>query len=491
MKHIILLFAAMLLAGCFGGVRIEQESSSATLRRIDRQAEQMKRKILSSKTDVKPAGTIYYVSAEGDDFNDGLSPEKPLRTLAKVNALELQPSDGVMFRRGDLWRGGLITQCGVTYSAYGAGEKPRLYGSPCDAAVESRWVATDTPNVYMYDMELADDVGTLVFNHGEANAIKILKVYHTDGTTTNVYTGEPFAGGCDLKRDLDFFHDYRDEKRLYLCSTQGNPADRFASIEMNVRGCVVSAVDNVHIDNLCIKYGGSHGIGSGTTKGLTVTNCEIGWIGGSMLMPAPPEGGRDARYGNGIEVYGGCDHFEVRDCYIYQCYDAGITNQNQDDVSDSSRTMRNVTYADNLIEQCEMSIEYYLGAQGKTTESYMQNILFEGNILRLAGYGWGDQHPEPAWGAHLKSWWMHYNKAENFIIRNNIFDRSDANLVNVVAGDAEWLPQMEDNTYVQYLGADGGRIGQPWADYKFDELFPAVVEQVLGEKDIDITFIKQ
>lgn len=491
MKHIVLLLSVLLLLGCAGGVRIEQESTSATLRKVDRQAEQMKRKILSAQSVALPEGTIYYVSAEGDDANDGLSPENPLRTLAKINALKLRPSDGVVFRRGDLWRGQLITQKGVTYSAYGEGEKPRLYGSPCDAAVEGRWLATETPNVYMYDMELPDDIGTLVFNHGEANAIKILKVYHTDGTTTNVYTGEPFAGGCDLKRDLDFFHDYRDEKRLYLCSTEGNPAERFASIEMNVRGCVVDAVDNVHIDNLCIKYGGSHGIGSGTTKGLTVTNCEIGWIGGSMLLPAPPEGGRDARFGNGIEVYGGCDHFEVRNCYIYQVYDAGITNQNQEDVSDLSRTMRNVTYADNLIERCEMSIEYYLGAQNKPTESRMENILFEGNILRLAGYGWGNQHPEPAWGAHLKSWWMHYNKAENFIIRNNIFDRSDANLINVVAGDAAWLPQMENNTYIQYLGADGGRIGQPWADYKFDESFPEVVERVLGEKDINITFIKQ
>ena len=153
--------------------------------------------------------------------------------------------------------------------------------------------------------------------------------------------------------------------------------------------------------------------------------------------------------------------------------------------------MRNVTYADNLIERCEMSIEYYLGAQNKPTESRMENILFEGNILRLAGYGWGDQHPEPAWGAHLKSWWMHYNKTENFIIRNNIFDRSDANLINVVAGEKEWLPQMENNTYIQYLGDDGGRIGQPWADYKFDESFPELVERVLGEKDINITFIKQ
>lgn len=109
-----------------------------------------------------------------------------------------------------------------------------------------------------------------------------------------------------------------------------------------------------------------------------------------MLLPAPPEGGRDARYGNGIEIYGGCDEFVVDNCYIYQCYDTGITNQNQDDVSDSSRTMRNVSFTNNLVERCEMSIEYYLGAQMKPTDSIIENFLIEDNILRLAGYGWGD-----------------------------------------------------------------------------------------------------
>jgi hypothetical protein len=48
---------------------------------------------------------------------------------------------------------------------------------------------------------------------------------------------------------------------------------------------------------------------------------------------------------------------------------------------------------------------------------------------------------------------------------------------------------MEQNTYVQYLGGDGGRIGQPWADYKFDEQFPASVEQALGEKSGKYIFI--
>ena len=489
LTKIITALAVLCCVGCAPQSGVEQESGSRTLKQIDRQAERLKRRILNSPTEVKPSGVIYYLSADGDDANDGLSPQTPLRSIAKLNALELKPSDGVMFRRGDVWRGKITTRKGVTYSAYGRGAKPRIYGSPCDAAVEGEWIATATPNVYMYSLELSDDVGTLVFNGGEQNAIKILKVYHADGTTTNVYTGEPFAGGCDLKRDLDFFHDYRDEKRLYLCSTEGNPSERFESIELLTRGNIINATDNVHIDNLCIMYGGSHGIGSGTTKGLRVTNCEIGWIGGSMLLPAPPEGGRDARYGNGIEIYGGCDEFVVDNCYLYQCYDAGITNQNQDDVSDSSRTMRNVSFTNNLVERCEMSIEYYLGAQMKTTEGIIENFLIEGNILRLAGYGWGDQHPEPAWAAHIKSWWLHQNEAYNFTIRRNIFDRSDANVINIVAADAERLPQMEENTYVQYLGGDGGRIGQPWADYKFDEQFPASVEQALGEKGGKYIFI--
>lgn len=485
----LVVVALLMGVGCQPESRIEQEASSRTLKRIDREAERLKRDILNSVTKVKPSGVIYYFAADGDDSNDGMSPEKPMRSIEKLNKLELKHSDGVMFRRGDMFRGKIMARRGVTYSAYGEGAKPRIYGSPCDAAVEGEWVATDVPNVYMYDQELADDVGTLVFNEGESNAIKILKVYHADGTTTNVYTDEPFAGGCDLKRDLDFFHDYRDEKRLYLCSTEGNPSERFRSIELLTKGNIISAADSVHIDNLCIMYGGSHGIGSGTTKSLRVTDCEIGWIGGSMLLPAPPTGGRDARYGNGIEIYGGCGEFVVDNCYIYQCYDTGITNQNQEDVSDSSRTMRNVSFTNNLVELCEISIEYYLGAQLKPTESIIEDFLIEGNILRQAGYGWGCQHPEPAWAAHIKSWWMHQNEAYNFTIRDNIFDRSDANVINIVASKAEWLPTMERNTYVQSLGSDGGRIGQPWADYKFDEQFPMAVEQALGEKRGKYIFI--
>ena len=134
-KRTLVLAIFLLLATAAFAQRTEQEGSSRTLSKVDRAAERMKRHILSSPTKVKPVGVIYYVSAEGDDANDGLSPQTPLRSIAKLNTLELKPSDGVMFRRGDVWRGKITTRKGVTYSAYGKGAKPRIYGSPCDAAV--------------------------------------------------------------------------------------------------------------------------------------------------------------------------------------------------------------------------------------------------------------------------------------------------------------------------------------------------------------------
>ena len=102
------------------------------LSKLDREAEARKQEILSTPTilDQEKLNTIYYISSEGNDLNDGLTPETAILSLEHLNSLDLQPGDGVMFRRGDLWRGQLKAKRGVTYSAYGNGEKPRIYGSP-------------------------------------------------------------------------------------------------------------------------------------------------------------------------------------------------------------------------------------------------------------------------------------------------------------------------------------------------------------------------
>ena len=459
---------------------------------LDKQAEKMKKEIRNAQSDMvkKNFSTIYYISAEGNDLNDGLAPDRAIKSLQRLAELDLKPNDCVLFRRGDIWRGRIRAKSGVTYSAFGKGEKPRIYGSPYDAAKVGKWVETDTKNVYMYNDELGSDVGTLVFNGGEANAFKVMMVRQQDGSTLHIETREPFSSYRDLKRDLEFYHDYKNQKRIYLCSTEGNPAERFSSIELSPRGNIIQAANNTTFDNLCIKYGGSHGIGSGTVKNLTVTNCELGWIGGSIQSEDIFGRNHPTRFGNAIEIYGGCENFLVSNCYIYQVYDAAITHQHQGD-TDETLVMKNVLYANNLIEDCVYSIEYFLGRKDTNQSHYMENILVANNLMRRAGYGWGKQRPDKETPAHIKSWSHHINHATNFRIENNIFDRSTHDLLNIAAAQKEWLPTLYENTYIQHRDKMAGAWGSEVVRYVYDDTVAQSLKDVFGETKGEILFVEE
>ena len=468
------------------------DDAQRVISKLDREAEARKQEILSTPTtfDYKTFNNVYYISEEGNDQNDGLSPETAIKSLQHLNTLDLQPGDGVMFRRGDLWRGQLKTKQGVTYSAYGKGEKPRIYGSPCNAAEVGKWVETETKNVYMYDGELPNDIGTLVFNDGQAHAFKVMLIREDDGSTLHIATREPFASYRDLKRDLEFYHDYKDAKRIYLCSTEGNPQERFSSIELLTKGHIVTATSGVTIDNLCLKYGGSHGIGAGTTKNLTVTNCELGWIGGSIQSETGFGRKHPTRYGNAVEIYGGCENFMVSNCYIYQIYDAAVTHQHQGDVS-TPLMMRNVIYSNNLIEDCVYSVEYFLGREDTIQSHHMENILIANNIMRRAGYGWGNQRPDKETPAHIKSWSHHTNNASNFMVANNIFDRSTRDLLNIAAAKRESMPTMQNNTYIQHRGAKAGSWGSEGKTFTFDEEVGTHLKDLFGENAATIVYVEE
>lgn len=87
------------------------------------------------------AGLTYYVDATGgNDANPGTEAE-PLKTVAAVNALALEPGDTVLFKCGEVWRdtvellhNGAAGQL-ITYGAYGSGNAPKFYGS----LVPSSW----------------------------------------------------------------------------------------------------------------------------------------------------------------------------------------------------------------------------------------------------------------------------------------------------------------------------------------------------------------
>ena len=429
--------------------------------------------LTASNMSIPSNATVYYVSNNGNDSADGRTPATAWKTITKVNNATIAAGSYVCFERGGLWRGELSAKAGVTYTAYGEGDKPMLYGSPEDGAVSSKWKKSGVANIWYYEgSENMKDVGAVIFNHGEAVGIKAI-LRNDEGYIYNHTTNKSFDNTWkDLDTDLHFYHE--PNGKLYIYSEE-NPAERFDSIEFNVRKNVISVGNRngVHIDNLCLKYTGNHGISAKTCSDLTVTNCEIAWIGGSIQDGAYhnlDNGKAQVRLGNGIEIYGGCDGFLVDNNYIYQIYDAGITQQtNLGDSSTNVQYQKNMTYSNNVLEYCYYSIEYFLSACPENNPSRMENFIIEGNHMWYQGAGWSQQRPpaDSVYGAHIKGQCSSTggNRATNYIIRNNLmvgvthrFVRISSSLLNPDGSDS--MPSLSGNVFAAEYGQTFGQVEQ-------------------------------
>jgi len=490
---------------------------------FDKLVERRKAEILASADSISVSGSKYYVSADGDDKNDGLTEATAWRTLKRVSeAKELLCGDAVLFRRGELFRGMVRTRPGVTYGAYGEGEKPRLYGWDEDLADASLWTLVDKEHsIWKYTKKILD-TGTLVFDGGKAHSIKLIPSYIGGQFVCRDNESRMFDMRVEMVRDLDiYWHfdsilttapsrgesfpvpDMTEESygELYLRCDRGNPGEVFSSIEALPRRAMFRTADddNVRIDNICMRYIGLHAVAAGgdRVRGLHVTNCEIGWVGGTIQNytgtdPNYPEGGRGTvtRFGNGVEIYGGCDDYEVSNCYIYEIYDAGATHQVT--TFGKKTVMTDIRYKDNLFDKCVYSIEYFLDMNEGDNESYMKGVEISGNVFTDAGYGWGQQRHNKNTPAHIKGW-SYVNRASDFTIRDNVIGPSAYRMLHLVARDAESLPEMSANTYIQDTG---GMIGQYGANAEFepeivifDEAADEKIERIFKDREA-VVYIK-
>lgn len=486
---------------------ILEYADEAYMAELDAKSEALKQSIINSKDEIDLTGkTVYYISNDGDDENNnGKSPESPFETVYRTEEI-VKEGDIVLFRRGDLFRGNFKAQPGVTYAAYGEGEKPKLYASKYHGADPDLWTLFDSQNnIWMYNRKMMD-IGAVIINDGEYVGYKEIPTWNSaekkfvlrdDGSVD-------FLISTELDNDLDFFCDATSVVKavpqvskvenigyLYMKCDRGNPGEIFDSIEFNPRVSGISiGGDNVTIDNLCIKHSGVHGIASGTVNNLTVTNCEIGWIGGGIQY-YDEISGRVTRLGNGVEIYGGCHGYVVDNCYIYQCYDAGVTHQVRGE--NKYYEMFDIYYTNNLFEYNTYSVEYFLSRLEAGNKSKMKNVNILDNIMRYSGYGWGEQRPDKGSAAHIKSW-CHSNAAEDFIIENNIFDRALHRIHHTGAWNPESVPKLKNNTYIQNYGMNFGvyalvtGVDIPF-DYRIVDKFKIGGE--LYEEGAKVLFVKQ
>lgn len=88
-------------------------------------------------------GTTYYVSPSGNDSASGTSPDQPLKSLGRVEGLNLQPGDKVLLQRGasftgklGVWKSGTAAKR-ITIGSYGtkSAGKPRVTNNVNDFCV--------------------------------------------------------------------------------------------------------------------------------------------------------------------------------------------------------------------------------------------------------------------------------------------------------------------------------------------------------------------
>ena len=419
------------------------------LEKFEIKADLMKDRVLSS-TDPLPEsfpGKCYYFSSEGCDNNDGLSPEKSLKSLEMVEQLPLEPGDAVLFRRGDLFRGSVnCNKNGITFSAWGSGDKPVICGSKRNYADPSLWVKSSVPGIWECTVPLKN-VGVVSFDHdpriiGKYDALLGFSVPHEPGM-------EQIP--LHLKNDLEFFSDL-DTDKFYLKSEQ-NPGERFKRIEIgeNVHlFCFRQGLrEDLTVDNLHITMTGAHGISFLTHNRGEVRNCIIDYVGGSVLWRkggSTISSAMNIRFGNAVEVYGGCNGFKVWNNWIYQIYDTGITHQCHWD-KENCYTQENVEYFDNLVEYCFWFFEYY---NTDNKYSITRNIHVHDNFCRFGGCGWGCT-PERWMKSSMYSFMKKADETENYLTEKNIFQFTRGIIYKHIPPiTPEGALIFKNNVYIQY-----------------------------------------
>jgi len=372
----------------------------------DKEAKALRDEILNTENTekyYKITGTKYYISDKnGNDCNDGRTPETAFKTTAALDDLALEFGDAVLFERGNTFRlKNQIMACeGVTYGSYGTGSKPKLFGSPKNYAVDTKWYKH-------YDQE---NVWWTIFPYH-----KVWNVVLDEGK----YVGIPQEEDPE-KKEGSFHHDTFGGL-FFLYSEKGDPSKVYKSIEVCPSNSIFSVptdFSNVTIDNLCMKYTAGGALScSARNNNISVTNCEVGYIGGILCEPLK------VRMGNAIGTWAGNKNLRVDHNWIYQTFDTAISPQGQ-----YGDPYIDISFCNNLLEYNGIDFEIF-DYEG----SVFERVRFDNNIMRFTSLGWSNFYN----GIQLRGIEgnlraaLHDVKLKDISFKNNIIDCPGRQLFNI------------------------------------------------------------
>ena len=375
---------------------------------------------------------IYFVSNNGNDLEDGKTPETAWKTIQKVNA-SVESGDEIRFRCGDIFYGTVIAKCGISfeqrtlYTSYGEGNRPLI--SNYSVATANAWEVF-AENIYKIDMNNTQNYTGNIFNaNANAGFIKV--------------SGRIFYNRCAkidlLKSQWDFCCDCKNGF-IYVYSEK-NPAELSDDIRIACSSSGVGIDANVALVGLEICGTGGHGIG-GITQGAYIADCYVHEIGGSELLNYSVP---NVRFGNCIELWAGSADVTVEHCKFADVYDVAITMQG----NNPNRDWANMYFVNNEFWDCTQCLEIWSDGDDKSIG--FVNCKFENNVCINTGDSWGYQaRPNKLSSVPLLIYQLHTDKCD-ISVRNNIFAGLKVALIFKLGG-ASAMPKgyvIENNTIIR------------------------------------------
>lgn len=525
-KHIALILSILMCANlCACGARqisAKEPKEDLVLKQILADAENRKQSILNSETSIVESdtfvkgetytGTAYYVSNSGNDQNNGLSPETAFATMKPFNRVNLEYGDAVFFERGSLWRTAelpleLCRKSGITYSAYGEGEKPKFYGSGENGSGADKWdlyyEGATGKKIWLYYRDMTE-VGSIVLNgtipvnrdiaywdegtyyymdegsmsHGTYT--KSAEVYSVEKHLPNMHCfpelNYPTNTGAEWNDDIFVYRDWETctaefaTGKLYMRCDEGNPGELYESIEFMQPynfATYAGGKDSV-FDNLCIAYSCST-FGTGN-NGWVIQNCEFGWMGGGVCnyrSVLEKDYSDNFSLGLNYKLFGrrggaislNNPQSTVTGTYVHHSFQEGISVE----IFEGDTGASDILICDNLVEKCNQPMIICNWDTEIDHSHGFSNITIENNYVLYTGVDslYNTEWEKSGNAAFTIQGGQNYHDGTVYI-RNNIFALSEDALI-VLPMLNDYMKVFEGNTYIQWKNCKDIFVG--WETY--------------------------
>ncbi len=324
------------------------------------------------------ADEVRYLAADGDDANDGKTPETAWRTIAKLN-VGLPAGGTALLRRGDVFYGMIEVKGGIdcnrrtVVSAFGTGSRPVVSCTKNLRNDPGIWQAKSVAfNQWYVDLTAQSNYMGLV--SGNANPGFLL----VDGV---VMPWKRFS-----RHDVNAQWDFAGEDGLLYVYSTNNPALLSHDIRVAVHVHGARLASHTAVSNLTVRATGAHGMYAGWSKTPTVdiriSDCTFENIGGSELVPFN-HGDVRVRYGNGVEFGANCADAIVERCEFRGIYDVAFTMQGVP----FETGFKDIHMRDCLVENCTQAFEIW--CRRASPGVGFVRCSFTGNRVVNVGGGWG------------------------------------------------------------------------------------------------------